>query len=105
MNKLYVGGLEWGIRDDALREAFEVHGEVTEAKVILDRETGRSRGFGFVTFSSDDDAEKALELNETELNGRTIKVNFAKERSNNRNGGGNRYGGGGGGGGGGYNRW
>lgn len=103
MNKLYVGGLEWGIRDEALREAFEVHGEVTEAKVILDRETGRSRGFGFVTYNSDDDAEKALAMNETELNGRTIRVNFAKERSGGNGGGrgGNRYGNGGGG----YNRW
>ena len=96
--KLFVGSLSWGTNDDALRTAFSVHGEISEAVVISDRDTGRSRGFGFVTFEDDDAADKAVAaLNGTDLDGRTIRVDVAqaKERSN-------RGGGGGGGGGGGY---
>ncbi len=54
--KLFVGGLSWGTTDSELKEAFASYGEITEAKVITDRETGRSRGFGFVTFARDEDA-------------------------------------------------
>lgn len=77
-NKLFVGGLSWGTDDQLLRDAFETHGSVTEAKVILDRETGRSRGFGFVTFSTAQEAGAAIQaLDGRELDGRTIRVNPA----------------------------
>jgi RNA recognition motif-containing protein len=80
-NKLFVGSLAWETTDESLREAFEAHGDVTEAKVIRDRETGRSRGFGFVTFESPDSAASAVDaMNDTELDGRTIRVEFATER-------------------------
>ena len=108
-NKLFVGGLAWATDDNTLRSHFEQFGEVSEAKVITDRDTGRSRGFGFVTFNEDDSASTALnELNGSELDGRTIRVDNAQERSG--GGGGGRGGGGGGrggdyGGGGGRNRW
>ena len=103
--KLFVGGLSWGSDDESLRQAFEKFGQVSEAKVITDRETGRSRGFGFVTFASDSDAAAALsEMDGKELDGRTIKVNEAQERpARSGGGGGGRSSGGGyGGGGGGY---
>jgi cold-inducible RNA-binding protein len=94
--KLFVGGLSWGTTDDGLHSAFSPYGEIIEAKVITDRETGRSRGFGFVTFSNDEGATKAItEMNGTELDGRTIKVNEAEDKPP-------RSGGGGGGGRGGY---
>ena len=98
--KLFVGGLSWGTDDNALRIAFEEYGEVTDSKVITDRETGRSRGFGFVTFADAADGDEAINaLNGTEMDGRTVTVNEAQER---QGGGGNR---GGGGGGGGRDRW
>jgi RNA recognition motif-containing protein len=90
--KLFVGSLSWGVNDDSLRDAFSVHGEISEAVVISDRDTGRSRGFGFVTFEDDDAGDKAVAaLNGTELDGRTIRVDIAqaKERSHG-GGGGNR---------------
>lgn len=80
--KLFVGGLSWGTDDSMFRDAFTPFGAITEAKVIMDRETGRSRGFGFVTFSSDADADRAVrELDGKDLDGRTIRVNEAQERS------------------------
>jgi RNA recognition motif-containing protein len=92
--KLFVGGLSWNTTDDGLRTAFEQFGEIVEAKVITDRETGRSRGFGFVTFSQEDAASNAIaQMNGTQLDGRSIKVNEAEDK-------GFRSGGGGGGGGG-----
>lgn len=92
--KLFVGGLSWGTNDAALREAFEEFGTVTEAKVITDRETGRSRGFGFVTFTDVQSAQSALgAMNGAELDGRTLRVDSAEERNDR---GGNRGGGGGG---------
>lgn len=117
--KLFVGGLSWGTNDDSLRAAFARFGEITEAKVITDRETGRSRGFGFVTFSDPSAATSAMtEMDGKQLDGRTIKVNEAQERSGGGGGGRGGFGGGGGGyggggGGGGYgggrggdgNRW
>jgi cold-inducible RNA-binding protein len=100
--KLFVGGLSWGTTDDTLRAEFEKHGEVTEAKVVTDRETGRSRGFGFVSYNDEQDAESALNaLNGSMFEGRTIKVDFAEERGPRGGGGGGGYGGGGGGRGGG----
>ena len=91
--KLFVGGLAWGTSDEGLRAAFEQHGTVEEAVVITDRETGRSRGFGFVTFVNDADADKAMSaMNGAELDGRNLNVNEAKERqSRGRGGGGERY--------------
>ncbi|TVQ90279.1 MAG: RNA-binding protein [Deltaproteobacteria bacterium] len=89
--KLFVGGLAWATDDHGLREAFEAHGDVTDCKVITDRDTGRSRGFGFVTFANDSDANEAMRLMEgTDLHGRTIRVNEAQQRSDNRGGGGGR---------------
>ena len=97
--KLFVGSLSWDTNDDGLNAAFSPFGEITEATVITDRHSGRSRGFGFVTFADDEAAEKAVaELNGTELDGRTIRVDVAHARE--RSGGG-----GGGGGGGGRDRW
>lgn len=102
--KLFVGGLSWDTTDDGLRQAFQVHGEITEAKVITDRETGRSRGFGFVTFAADENAKSAIsKLDGSSLDGKTIKVNEAQEKS--PRGGGRSGGGFGGDRGGGRNRW
>ena len=106
-NKLFVGGLSWDTTDDGLRQAFASYGEITEAKVITDRDTGRSRGFGFVTFARSEDAKTAIsKVDGTSLDGKTIKVNEAQEKAP-RPGGGGRPGGGfgGGGRGGGRNRW
>jgi len=87
--KLFVGSLSWNTDDHGLREAFAPHGEITEATVITDRDSGRSRGFGFVTFADGEAADKALAaLNQTELDGRTIKVDVAEERSRDRDRGG-----------------
>ncbi len=99
--KLFVGGLSWGTDDVGLKEAFASFGTVTEAKVINDRETGRSRGFGFVTMDDDAAAEEAIRsMDGTQLDGRNIRVNEAQPRNSGprRD---NRGGGGGGGGG----RW
>jgi RNA recognition motif-containing protein len=99
--KLFVGGLSWDTNDAGLNSAFSTHGEVTEAKVITDRDTGRSRGFGFVTFSDASAADAAIDaMNGSQLDGRSLNVNVAEEK---RDRGGR--GGGGGGGGGGGDRW
>ena len=99
--KLFVGGLAWATTDDTLRGHFEQCGEVVEAKVITERDTGRSRGFGFVTFASEDEARGAVDqLADSELDGRTIRIDMAIERDR-----GGRGGGGGGRGGGGGGRW
>lgn len=100
-NKLFVGGLAWATTDDSLRAGFEQYGEVIEARVIMDRETGRSRGFGFVTFADSESAEAAKDLDGQELDGRRIRVDKAKEKGDGGGGGGRRGGGGGGWGGGG----
>ncbi len=103
--KVYVGGLSWDTKDDELKRAFETFGEVEEAIVIKDRMTDRSRGFGFVTFAENDAAAEAIEkMNGTELDGRTITVNEARERRSGGGGGGRGRGGGGGGGRGGRGR-
>ncbi|HNW12010.1 MAG TPA: RNA-binding protein [Candidatus Rifleibacterium sp.] len=79
--KIYVGNLPYSIRDAELEELFAPYGEVTSANVIIERETNRSKGFGFVEMPSKTDAEKAIaELNNKEINGRGLKVNEAKPR-------------------------
>ena len=98
-NKIFVGGLSWNTDDTGLRSAFEKFGPLSEAKVIVDRDTGRSRGFGFVTFDEPDAVQSAIsEMDGSELDGRSIKVNEAKERAPRSGGGGGRGFGGGGGG-------
>jgi RNA recognition motif-containing protein len=105
-NKLYVGNLAYSVRDDSLQQAFGEFGTVTSAKVMMDRETGRSKGFGFVEMGSDAEAQAAINgMNGQALEGRAIVVNEARPREERPGGfgGGGRSGGGGyGGGGGGY---
>lgn len=103
-NRLFVGSLSWDTDDSALRSAFERFGQVEDAKVMTDRETGRSRGFGFVTFADEAMAQLAMrEMDGAVLDGRTLAVNEAQERvprgGGFGGGGGGGFGGGGGGGG------
>ncbi|KAM3288460.1 glycine-rich RNA-binding protein 2, mitochondrial [Capsicum chacoense] len=101
-SKLFVGGISWNTNDHTLQEAFSKYGEVVEARVIYDRESGRSRGFGFVTFNSAEDASAAIQaLDQQELDGRRIRVNVANDRTRGYGGGGG-FGGGGNYGSGGY---
>jgi cold-inducible RNA-binding protein len=101
--KLFVGGLSSDTTGDGLREAFAPYGEITESKIITDRDTGRSRGFGFVTFSEDENAKSAIsKMDGSSLDGKILKVNEAQERS--PRGGGYSGGGFGGARGGGRNR-
>ncbi len=94
--KLYVGNLSHDITDNELQDIFEAHGSVLSAQVIVDRETRRSKGFGFVEMSSEEEAQTAIDaLNSTEVQGRALTVNIARPREN-------RTGGAGGGGGGGF---
>ena len=80
-NKLFIGGLSWDTNDHGLRDAFAPCGTVTDAKVITDRETGRSRGFGFVTLGDADQAAAAIAaMDGQSLDGRNIRVNIAQER-------------------------
>ncbi len=96
-SKLFFGGLAWATTDETLRAACERFGEVEECRIVIDRATGRSKGFGFVTFASEDAANKAkAEMDGTILDGRTIKVDFPREREDRPRGG---FGGGGYGGG------
>ena len=89
--KLFVGSLSWNTDDQGLSAAFGQFGPIEDAKVINDRETGRSRGFGFVTFANEADAKVAMEkMNGAQLDGRTLNVNEAQDRR----GGGGRGGGG-----------
>jgi RNA recognition motif-containing protein len=95
---IYVGNLAWAVTNDDLLQMFSQYGKVTSAQVITDRETGRSRGFGFVEMENDEEAQKAIEaLNGATHENRQLTVNIAKERED-RGGGGRGYGGGGGGG-------
>ncbi|HYT92937.1 MAG TPA: RNA-binding protein [Gemmataceae bacterium] len=101
--KLYVGNLTYGVTDSALEQMFQPHGTVQSAQVIMDRDTGRSKGFGFVEMGSDQEAQAAIAaLNGKEVDGRALTVNEAKPKTEGggRGGfGGGRGGGGGGGGG------
>ena len=90
--KLYVGGLSYNTQDDTLKDVFSQAGSVDSATVIMDRMSGRSKGFGFVEMSSDEEAQKAIEMFDgKELDGRTVKVNEAKPMEPRGNGGGKRW--------------
>src|SRR5438067_13758275 len=97
--RLYVGNLTYGTTDAALRQMFEAHGTVTSAQVIMDRDTGRSKGFGFVEMANDDEAQAAITaLNGQQVDGRALTVNEARPKTEGGGGGGRGgYGGGGGG--------
>ena len=100
-NKLFVGNLSFNTTENDLQDAFAAFGTVTEANLMMDRSTNRPRGFGFVTMSSAEEAQKAIDgLNGKEMDGRALTVNVAKPREERSGGGGGRreYGGGGGGG-------
>jgi hypothetical protein len=99
-NKLYVGNLPYSVRDNDLEQAFSQFGSVTSAKVMMERDTGRSKGFGFVEMGSDAEAQAAISgMNGQPLGGRSVVVNEARPMENRpRGGGGGGYGGGGGGG-------
>ena len=107
-SKLFVGNLSFETTENDLQDAFAAHGTVTETNLMMDRTTGRPRGFGFITMSSPEEAQKAIAaLNGSQLGGRALTVNVAKPREERPAGGGGRreYGGGGGGGGGGRGRY
>ena len=101
-NKLFVGNLSFNTTENDLQDAFAAHGTVTEANLMMDRTTNRPRGFGFVTMSTPEEAQKAIDaLNGKELGGRALTVNIARPREERPAGGGGgrrEYGGGGGGG-------
>lgn len=97
-NKIYVGNLPYQTTETDLQQMFEQFGAIETVNVITDMQTGRSKGFGFITFSSADSAKNSLTLDGTEVNGRRLVVNEARPRENN-GGGGRRSGGGGSGGG------
>lgn len=95
--KLFIGSLSWGVTDDMLKDFFSSAGTVVSARVITDRDSGRSKGFGFVEMSTDDEAQEAIkQLNNKELDGRNIIVNEARAREERPRGsfGGDRGGGG-----------
>jgi len=95
--KLYVGNLPYSVRDSDLEDLFAAHGSVQSAQVIIERDTGRSKGFGFVEMSNDQEAQEAISaLNGRDMEGRTLTVNEARPKE--EGGGGRRSGGGGGGG-------
>jgi RNA recognition motif-containing protein len=106
-NKLYVGNFPFSVDEAQLRDLFSPYGEISELAMITDRETGRSKGFAFITFATQQAAEKALELDGKDLGGRNLRVNMAQEREKKGGGRGGRGGGGRGGrgGGGGQSRW
>ncbi len=100
---IFVAKLDYNTSSDDLRDAFEAYGDVDSAKVVMDRETGRSKGFGFVEMPNDDEGQNAIDgLNESELDGRTIVVKKATPKEDRGSGGGGYGGGGNRGGGGGY---
>ena len=105
--RLYVGNLPYSVTEEALTEKFSEFGQVESTKLIIDRDTGRSKGFGFVEMGSDSEAQAAIDkLNGMDYDGRPMKVNEAKPQEKRSGGGGGRGGyGGGGGGGGGGGRW
>ena len=111
VKNIFVGNLSFNTNEDELRQLFETYGQVERVSILTDRETGRSRGFGFVEMTNPEEGEKAIaELNGQEVSGRELKVNEAKPREDRGGrGGGGGYGGGGGrggrGGGGGGDRW
>jgi cold-inducible RNA-binding protein len=103
---IFVGNISFNTTEDAIRGLFETHGQVDSVRIITDRETGRSRGFGFVEMADDEQAKAAIAaVDGADLDGRTIKVNEAKPREDRGGGGGGRRPSGGGGGGGGRRSW
>jgi RNA recognition motif-containing protein len=103
MVNIYVGNLPWTCSNEDLTQLFSEHGTVARAQVVLDKETGRSRGFGFVEMPNEAEAKAAIDaLNNLDFGGRPLTVNEAKPREPRQGGGGGGYGGGGGGGRGGY---
>ncbi|WP_052557155.1 RNA-binding protein [Enhygromyxa salina] len=88
--KLFVGGLPWAMDNQRLKEVFAEFGDVEDARVVLDRETGRSRGFGFVTFATPEAAESAMALNGQDVDGRPIRIDRAQEKQRPGRGGGGR---------------
>ncbi|MFL6304748.1 MAG: RNA recognition motif domain-containing protein [Candidatus Sulfotelmatobacter sp.] len=97
MKNIFVGNLSFNTNEDELRQAFEAYGPVDRVSIMMDRDTGRSRGFGFVEMTNNEDGEKAIAaLNGSQVGGRTINVNEARPKT--------ERGGGGGGGGGGFGR-
>ena len=107
VTNIYVGNLSWTTTDEDLMELFAAHGQVTKAQIVKDRDTGRSRGFGFVEMATEEDAQRAIDaMNNAPYQGRPLTVNIAKPREErprggSGGGGGGGYGGGGSGGGGG----
>jgi RNA recognition motif-containing protein len=98
VKNIFVGNLSFNTNEDELRQIFESYGQVDRVSILTDRDTGRSRGFGFVEMTSDEDGEKAITaLNGSQFGGRTINVNEARPKSDHRGGGGGGFGGGGGG--------
>jgi RNA recognition motif-containing protein len=94
--RLYVGNLTYGTTEDSLRQLFEAHGSVTSAQIIMDRDTGRSKGFGFIEMSNDDEAQAAITaLNGQQVDGRALTVNEARPKTEGGGGGRGGYGGGG----------
>ena len=109
VTNIYVGNLSWTTTDEDLMELFAAHGQVTKAQIVKDRDTGRSRGFGFVEMATEEDAQRAIDaMNNAPYQGRPLTVNIAKPREERprggSGGGGGGYGGGGGAGGGGGRR-
>jgi RNA recognition motif-containing protein len=99
VKNIFVGNLSFNTNEDELRQLFEPHGQVDRVSIMTDRDTGRSRGFGFVEMASNEDGEKAIAaLNGSQVGGRTINVNEARPKTERSSGGGGGYGGGGGGG-------
>lgn len=94
-NKLFVGNLSFNTTENDLQDAFAAHGTVLEANLMTDRATGRARGFGFVTMSTEEEAQKAMAaLNGANMDGRNLTVNVARPREEGGGGGGRRFGGG-----------
>jgi len=81
---IYVGNLHFNVNEDELKKAFEEYGEVTSVKIITDKYSGRSKGFGFVEMTNDQEAQQAIDnINGTEIKGRSVNVNQAREKENN----------------------
>lgn len=105
MKNIFVGNLDFNSSEDDLRQLFQAYGQVDRVSIMTDRDTGRSRGFGFVEMANEEEGEKAIAaLNGTQVGGRKLNVNEARPKTE-RSGGGGRDRGGRGGGGGGRNRW
>ena len=106
MKNIFVGNLDFNTSEDELRTMFEAYGQVDRVSIMTDRDTGRSRGFGFVEMANAEEGEKAIAaLNGSQLGGRTLNVNEARPKVERSGGGGKDRGGRGGGGGGGRGRW